>query len=837
MMTAEIHNFGDYVAPATIPDEIKVLQNWVLWRLTQKPGQKKPSKIPYWVNGQMRSGEQGGEGDRAQLAGYPQAVAACVKGNFSGVGLAIVPGAGIVALDFDDCVTDGVITVPFIAALVMVTYCEYSPSGKGIRAFMRGNLASKKDTESLVFKVEVFGDTGFVTVTGNVCPECLVWGTQNTVCDVTPEVLALYRERFGEAGVTAHVEGMDENDRWLLSLRPNLGWAPEFSREVIMDIPAGCSRPVWVNCLMALHHETDGAKWALELAVEWSSQGENFASREDVEGRWRSFGKKSSSVLGGGWLLKYRAECLTKRKYSDVDKWKSQIRQAPDEFTLREQVATNIKFDGSLGELERESLAQVLLEKFKMLGVKYPIASCRKLITVDKRSISFDRDLPEWAHGWYFATDRDEWYCAGTSDWLSPQGFNARFNRFMPRDECGMVTINAHTMSLEQYRMSTVSGCRYVPWADKTFVHDGSDYVNTYRHSAVPLAAVTIGVEGRDAIDLVARHIKQVLCSDRQAEYEQLMSFLAHCVKYPGKKIRWVPLIKGIEGDGKTILCDMLGAVMGESNVRSISPTVISTDFTGWAEGCCVGFLEELRLTGHSRYDILNALKPYITNDRVEIHRKGKDPFDAPNTMNYIAATNHSDALPLNDTDRRWFVLFTQFASVSDLETFLEQFGGRHKYFADLREAIEGHIPALRRWLLDYPISEAFKPNGPPLLTDEKGTMAANSLSDEDQVLTEIIEAGGVGITPKALLSGYVTRAWGLLDTTQPTPQTQTLKHLLIKAGWSRYAKRVHWNGSANTLWTRGRIPKSWETVKAILNESLPVGQTADGSAVDLFAA
>ena len=204
--------------------------------------------------------------------------------------------------------------------------------------------------------------------------------------------------------------------------------------------------------------------------------------------------------------------------------------------------------------------------------------------------------------------------------------------------------------------------------------------------------------------------------------------------------------------------------------------------------------------------------------------------------MNYIAATNHSDALPLNDTDRRWFVLFTQFASVSDLENFLEQFGGRHKYFADLREAIEGHVPALRRWLLDYPISEAFKPNGPPLLTDEKGTMAANSLSDEEQTLAEIIKAGGIGITPKALLSGCLTQAWALYDTDTPTPQTNTLSRLLIKAGWMKFGTRQSWRGKPHYLWTRGAIPNDWKTVKARLDKTLPVGSKTDDEVADLFA-
>jgi hypothetical protein len=813
------------VISVIVPDALTEISAWVLWRLTQKPGQKKPSKLPYWINGQMRSGEQGCADDRAMMGTYEQAVAACAKGNFSGVGFATLPGCGIVALDFDDCVVDGRVMVPFIEALAMVTYCEYSPSGNGIRAFMKGTLPSKKDTASLDFKVEIFGDSGFVTVTGNVCPDCLVWGTTDVVCDVTPEVLALYRERFGEVVSIGVAGAEDENDRWLLSLRPNMGWTPEYAREVIMDCSAGCGRPVWLNCLMALHHESGGAKWALELAVEWSSQGENFASRADVEGRWRSFGKSHSGTMGGGWLLKYRAECLTKRKYQEVEKWRKEIRGAGDEYELREKVCQGVRKDSSLGELEREALAQVLFEKFKMLGLKYPIANCRKLL-VDKRVAREvtevgEPDLPVWARGWCYVTEDDQWHLKGSDQWLSVQGFNAQFNRFMPRDEDGMVTISASVMALEQLQVQVVNRARYVPWAAETFEYDGAWNVNKYRQSAVPLASVTISDAGKVAIDRFKHHIFSVICSDRQDEYDQFMSFMAYCVQCPGKKIRWAPLIKGIEGDGKSLIGSILGAVMGTCNVRSISPTVIGTDFTGWAEGCCIGFLEELRIVGHSRYDILNALKPYVTNDIVEIHRKGKDAFDSLNTMNYIGGTNYSDALPLTDTDRRWMVLFTRFGSKAELDAFVGE-----AYFDKLLDSVRDNIGDIRRFFLDYKISPNFKVNGPAPATDEKITMVAMCESDEEVIAREVIEAGGVGLTSKLIVSGALIRSWSVHDTDAQVPQTSALNRLLMKLGWTKYYKRVKWAGVPCRLWSKGTLPANWrETLDQTLEKE-----------VDLFA-
>lgn len=174
---------------------------------------------------------------------------------------------------------------------------------------------------------------------------------------------------------------------------------------------------------------------------------------------------------------------------------------------------------------------------------------------------------------------------------------------------------------------------------------------------------------------MVMRHLN-LLCGGREPVVQTLVDWMAHNVQHPGVKVRWAPLIKGVEGDGKTVLGSIMAAVMGRSNVRNVSPKVLGTDFTGWAEGSCVAVLEEIKLTGHNRYDILNALKPFVTNDSIEVHRKGKDTYDAVNTTNYIAFTNYPDALPLTDTDRRWWIVFSPFTHKDEMEAAIRAQAG-----------------------------------------------------------------------------------------------------------------------------------------------------------------
>lgn len=111
------------------------------------------------------------------------------------MGLAILPEFGVVALDFDQCIVDGGVH-PEVEKLVTCTYAEYSPSGNGVRAFMRGDLGNHKDNGA-PFGFETFSSTGFVTFTGNRLDVTDLLGHDDTIADVTEDVRAPAVARFG----------------------------------------------------------------------------------------------------------------------------------------------------------------------------------------------------------------------------------------------------------------------------------------------------------------------------------------------------------------------------------------------------------------------------------------------------------------------------------------------------------------------------------------------------------------------------------------------------------------------------------------------------------------
>lgn len=172
------------------PAALDALQGWLIWRFEHSPGQAKPRKIPYYTNGGKRYGVQGRPEDREQLTSLEAAKAAAARKGFDGVGLAMLPEWGVSALDFDGCVQDGRVDSA-VLDLVAGTYCEFSPSGKGVRAFVLGNLGNHKSLDLQQFGFETFFSKGFVTFTGNVLPVCEQFDTLDHVGPITAPISAL----------------------------------------------------------------------------------------------------------------------------------------------------------------------------------------------------------------------------------------------------------------------------------------------------------------------------------------------------------------------------------------------------------------------------------------------------------------------------------------------------------------------------------------------------------------------------------------------------------------------------------------------------------------------
>lgn len=301
MAATSVSKINPHISAMNCPDALRNLQGWLVWRYEHPPGATKPRKVPYYTNGGRRHGVQGRPEDRNQMTHFEAARAAAARGGFDGVGLALMPEFGIVALDFDKCMAEGGVH-PDVESLVAGTYAEYSPSGEGVRAFMRGQLGNGKSNEpTWPYGFETFSSKGFVTFTGNRLEITDMLGAENSVSDVTEQVRETCTRRFGERN-----RQLADSDDPLMAYEPPVGLNQEQIRECLDVLPKDLSYDEWLAVGMAIHHETQGEGFAIWDA--WSQESAKYSSLEYNQGRWDSFGKGGHRPVTARSLVKLARE-------------------------------------------------------------------------------------------------------------------------------------------------------------------------------------------------------------------------------------------------------------------------------------------------------------------------------------------------------------------------------------------------------------------------------------------------------------------------------------------------------------------------------------------------
>ena len=239
----------------------------------------------------------------------------------------------------------------------------------------------------------------------------------------------------------------------------------------------------------------------------------------------------------------------------------------------------------------------------------------------------------------------------------------------------------------------------------------------------------------------ILRHLERLLPHRRDRDI--LLAYMASLVQNPGVKFQWWPLLQGCEGNGKTILLRLLAYCVGERYAHFPSAQDLANKFNGWLDRKLFVGIEEIYVS--DRRDMLDMLKTYITNDRIEIQFKGKDQVTADNRANGILCTNHKDAVPKTQNDRRYCILYTAQQEFTDLA----RDGMTGRYFPDLWAWYRnGGAAAFAHYLRTYQMPAALDParecpRAPHTSTTDEAMSA--SLGQNEQAVLEAIGDGRPG--------------------------------------------------------------------------------------------
>ncbi|MDC1101381.1 hypothetical protein OAS69_01255 [Pseudomonadales bacterium] len=196
------------VNPGAIPDELKDIPHWVLWKDNKRPVQP--------------DGKSASSTSPQTWCTYAKAIEAWLDGRFSGLGFVLTDDLGITVVDFDDC-AEGNKPHPDLIVLLdsLNTYTERSPSGKGFHSWLFGKKPGTRcktaERPGVGIKAaEFYSDARYITVTGHILEDypTKLQSRQSELNSLYAELLPAHERN--DSGSEAKVHGL--SDRRLIEV-------------------------------------------------------------------------------------------------------------------------------------------------------------------------------------------------------------------------------------------------------------------------------------------------------------------------------------------------------------------------------------------------------------------------------------------------------------------------------------------------------------------------------------------------------------------------------------------------------------------------------------------
>lgn len=416
----------------------------------------------------------------------------------------------------------------------------------------------------------------------------------------------------------------------------------------------------------------------------------------------------------------------------------------------------------------------------------------------------WNEEYPDWLQGWVYDEVGAEFVQLDTGHAIKREPFGMKFDR---RPECAEHEVGAASLASSVFPIPTVAGRMYWPGEGKVFQdRKGLTYINTWladggTNAVVPeRGSFEVGddsIEGQ-ACALFLAHLEMTVVDVR--ERELMLDWMAFVYANPGARVRWALLLWGIEGNGKSYFHRVLGRLMGADS-RTVTASLIEERFTDWAEGCRLIGIEEIRVSGTNKWRTLDKMKPFISNDEIQVEGKGMKAHVVPNFASYMLFTNHIDAIPVTEGDRRYFVVFTRHRTKQEL---LDQHGGDQgvkDYFQRLFDVSLAGAGGIGRMLLDRQYGAEFDPNGRAPDSRGREEMRMMHVTEEDEAVSDALERYRGPHVNELLVDITQLQDDCLMDGGEiELPKTKSLAYKLSEMGYAR-GKRTKARGKMRTFW------------------------------------
>jgi len=186
---------------------------------------------------------------------------------------------------------------------------------------------------------------------------------------------------------------------------------------------------------------------------------------------------------------------------------------------------------------------------------------------------------------------------------------------------------------------------------------------------------------------------------------------------------------------GKTSLGDLIGKLVGESNYSTPDSNAVNSQFNNWLIDTRFILMDEIK-SANNKWDLLDRLKPLITDTTVSVNIKGGAQKFQRNYCQIWMNTNHAFPMAVSEGDRRLFIYKSKtiYMSRDQIAEHIAPWYKGGDYFKWAHSA-DG-LSVILGYLMARDLS-GFNPHASAPMTESRAELVADSSSDIEDWITE----------------------------------------------------------------------------------------------------
>ncbi|EAV3940074.1 hypothetical protein E2753_20600 [Salmonella enterica] len=596
-------------------------------------------------------------------------------------GIGIATGNGVASVDIDHCrKNDGSWSQVAVTVLSRFgdAYREVSQSGNGLHVICRvDELPGGYRNIPGGNPVEMYAENRFIALTGSGCS-----GSPVIECS---EVFASVWDQYKPA------------------TKPNTT-ATQFDWEYDKPLPGYTST--------ATNQEL------LSLALSSRSAASVFGNKRSFNLIWSDGSNNSeddASVImslffyTGGHCQ--RVENIMRTLWKGRDKWE-ETRRSP----VTDEKISKIRYDIENCRLKWAG------DDFYSKSVEVSDTPVAPVTTLDVKTTTGYQylagdSLKEYFHSCVFVSALNS-VLTPNGEIFGPDAFSSRYGGYQfaisseATDKPTKNAFQAFTQN-QTYRFPKVDRVEYdarKPFAHITESH-GVTTVNAFRYQP--------GERRTGDATPFLTHVAKLIPD--ASDQKTLLEWMAWNVQNPGQCARWAVVLQGCEGNGKSTIGDVLSRAMGITHTAPLQPSDVGNRFNGWADGKLLAVVNDF--SAGDRRDVMETLKPMLTDQMITVQRKGQDQRLVKNHLSFLITTNHRDGVIKTQNDRRYAIFFTAQQCVDDLR----REGMNETYFNDLYDWLNNGGDEIVAGYLDNRSVVNFPNRAPQTTSTEEAIMESRS--------------------------------------------------------------------------------------------------------------